>query len=174
MVMVKPSIEGLAQMRAALASRQKELDAGIHEAVTKTGLWLHGDIIKRYQRGPASGQVYTKYSPRRRHQASAPGQAPQTDTGRLAGGMTFRQLPDGVEVVNRVQYARALEYGHKYRTGQRILPRPAWRPAAKEAEKILTRLVSEALEKFTDQPSAQIKPSIWSRVKDKIWGIFKR
>jgi hypothetical protein len=149
MVMVKPSIEGLAQMRAALASRQKELDAGIHEAVTKTGLWLHGDIIKRYQRGPASGRVYTKYSPRRRHQASAPWQAPQTDTGRLAGGMTFRQLPDGVEIVNRVKYARALEYGHKYRTGQRILPRPAWRPARYKAEQLLDRLILDVINRFT-------------------------
>jgi len=149
MVQVKPSIEGLAQMRAALASRQKELDAAIHEAVTKTGLWMHGDIVKRYQRGPASGRIYTKYNPRRKHQASAPGQAPQTDTGRLAGGMTFRQLPDGVEVVNRVKYARALEYGHKYRTGQRILPRPAWRPAQDQAQKILDSLILDVINRFT-------------------------
>lgn len=138
-------------MRSALSAKSAELDKEIHDAVTQTGLWLHGDIIKRYHRGPTSGRTYRKYSPKRTHRASAPGEAPQTDTGRLAGGMTFRQLPDGVEVVNRVKYARALEYGSRNKAGGKgkIIARPAWRPASLQAEKVLNKLILAALAKFT-------------------------
>lgn len=143
MVTIRAKIEGLSQLRSALGDARIDLDQGIDQAVEATGIELRADIIRRYNQGPASGRTYQKYKPRRTHKASAPGEAPMSDTGRLAGGTTYRKESDGVVVENRIRYARALEYGSR-----RIRPRPAWRPAAKKAEKALTRRIQAVIDRI--------------------------
>ena len=39
--------------------------------------------IENISRGAKSGETYEKYNPRRTHKASAPGEAPASDTGNL-------------------------------------------------------------------------------------------
>jgi hypothetical protein len=117
-------LEGEAQLMAALRKMGAEAQAEARKAVEATAIEVRGDIVKGYQRGPASGAVYEKYSPRRTHQASASGEAPATDTGRLASGTQYRMTgPLIAEVDNAVAYGPFLEFGT-----QRIAPRPLWRP----------------------------------------------
>lgn len=144
-IKVGARMEGLAELRAALGAGAAELDAGIDNAINATGLEIRTEIIRQYNSGPASGRVYQKYNPRRTHQASAPGQAPMTDTGRLANETAFRRVgPLTVEVANRLQYAAALEYGTAT-----IRPRPVWRQVALEAEPKLKRRLETTVAAFT-------------------------
>ena len=118
-------IEGEAELMAALRAYGQRAERHVADAVNATGLELRGDIVQAYQRGPASGRVYQKSSPARTHQASAPGEAPATDTGRLASGVDFRRDgPMSATVGSQVAYAAMLEFGTS-----RIAPRPAWVPA---------------------------------------------
>lgn len=97
---------------------------------------------------PKTGRVY----PRRgvEHRASAPGEAPASDTGRLVN--SIRTTYDFDNLVGTVhastKYAAALEYGTP-----RIEPRPYMRPAlASRREAIeadIQREVSQALARMT-------------------------
>lgn len=122
---VSVALKGSSQLMAALQRASGEIQEAAGRAVLATAVELRGDVVKRIQRGPASGRVYQKYSPRRVHQASAPGQAPMSDTGRLANSVTYEaQGPLTAAVGSPLVYAVYLEYGTR-----RMAPRPAWEPA---------------------------------------------
>jgi HK97 gp10 family phage protein len=117
------TLEGGKELAAALRNASKDMVAAVEEAVTATGLELRGDVVKRIQRGPKTGRTYQRRGVT--HTASAPGQAPATDTGRLANSITFEQVgPVSVTVGSALIYAAYLEYGTT-----RMAPRPVWRPA---------------------------------------------
>jgi hypothetical protein len=120
------TLEGGKELAAALRNASKDMVAAVEDAVTATGLELRGDIVKRIQRGPKTGRVYTRNGIR--HQASAPGQAPATDQGDLAIQTLFRTVsPLAIEVFNTMPKAVWLEYGTT-----RMAPRPVWRPAVED------------------------------------------
>ena len=153
MATLRMEVHGLAEMLAGLERLGQDMTGALDDVVNATGLELRGDIIKRYQRGPASGRTYRKYKPNRTHQASAPGQAPMTDTGRLQGGTLFKKDgPASVRVFNAIEYAAALEYGSTNGRG-RIAPRPAWRPAIEKMrpkyEKRINDAIAEAVRRAT-------------------------
>lgn len=93
--------------------------------------------------GARSGRVYTTYfftdkagnvrpiGSRPPHQASAPGEAPARDTGKLIRAMRYnsRRLPNGAEVIvqNEADYAMYLEFGTS-----KMQPRPFFRITLKE------------------------------------------
>lgn len=62
---------------------------------------------------PGRGRVY-KRGRRRTHQASAPGDPPATDTGRLKTSINIQLMtPLKVRVGTNVRYALSLEYGNR-------------------------------------------------------------
>lgn len=139
--MTRITITGAKELQAALANMSDEMAEEVGKGVNATGLEIRGDIVKRINRGPATGRIYQKYNPRRTHTASAPGQAPQTDTGRLASSITFRaEGPLTVSVGSALAYASYLEFGTAS-----ILPRPAWTPAAEEAAPKFRKRLERAL-----------------------------
>lgn len=92
--------------------------AGFNQAAELT----RGEMVKAIQRGPATGRVYKKTNPIREHQASAPGEAPMSDTGDLARHATIdTKPPASVKRINDAEakagfptgfdYADYLEYG---------------------------------------------------------------
>lgn len=134
-------LEGTEALNRAL----RKLDAGarkeVKKAVDATGLSLRGAVVKKYQRGPATGEIYEKYNPRRTHQASAPGEAPATDTGRLANSVTIEDTgPIEIEVGTEVEYGPYLEFGTRT-----IAPRPNWVPSVQEEEPKYVRRVEAAI-----------------------------
>jgi phage gpG-like protein len=140
---VTMKLEGLKDLQAALQKISAEAQVEVDRAVEATGLELRGEIVKAYQRGPASGQVYEKFSPRRRHKASAPGEAPATDTGRLASSVNYKKDgPMSATVGSELVYAAMLELGTS-----RIAPRPAWVPAVEAMRPTFQRRVEVALER---------------------------
>jgi HK97 gp10 family phage protein len=124
---VNLKVEGGDQLIAALRKLGKEGEAAIAKAVTQTAIDVRSDIIKRYQRGPKTGRTYTRGNVE--HTASAPGEAPATDTGRLVSGTDYKSTGKlSAEVGNKVKYGPMLEFGTF-----KIAPRPAWLPAIEAA-----------------------------------------
>lgn len=128
-------LEGSAELQAALRRASQDIRQRAKAVVIDTAFELRGNIVKSIERGPASGRTYQKYNPRRTHRASAPGQPPMNDTGRLAGSIYFDTLGELTAVVgSKLQYAVHLEYGTsrmKFAGGVGG-PRPFFRPAIEE------------------------------------------
>ena len=126
------SVTGTKELQMALDALGDDINDAVADVLNATGLELRGDIIKRIQHGPKTGRIYKRRSVT--HQASAPGQAPATDTGRLANSVVFNKRVSGpnkgtVVVESFASYAKYLEFGTR-----KIAPRPAWAPAALAAE----------------------------------------
>ena len=88
---------------------------------------VRGDAIKSIQRGTKSGRIYNRgpgsnLSPT--HQASAPGQAPATDTGALVSSIQVSQQGLNGQVGTKLEYGFFLEYGTLF-----MAERPFLRPA---------------------------------------------
>lgn len=103
------------------------------------------EVQRLMRTSPASGRLYRRLRTRRAtrrklalgqrrsgadyvwHQASAPGQPPAVDYGRLVNSVTVEVRPDHVLVGSSMaKVPLALEFG---RLDGSIAPRPAWRPA---------------------------------------------
>jgi len=130
-------LEGSAELQAALRRASGEIKQAVSRAVVGTALELQGNIKTSIARGPASGRTYEKYNPRRTHTASAPGQPPMTDTGRLVNSIEFDKIGDLTATVgSKLAYATYLEYGTS-----RMAARPFFRPAIEEIRpKYMARL----------------------------------
>lgn len=137
---IKIRIEGLEELRRAFTNLEADFDVAIAEALEDGALKVRTEVIKAIQSGPASGAVYEKYAPRRTHQASAPGQPPMTDTGRLASSVYFEPDANGATVGSRLVYAHYLEFGTS-----RMAPRPVWLPAAERLRAELPAMIEAAL-----------------------------
>lgn len=136
-------IEGTEALNRALRNLSEDARKEVKKAVDATGLSLRGEIVKKYQRGPATGEIYEKFNPRRTHQASAPGEAPATDTGRLASSVVTSRIiqePLAVEVSTDVEYGPYLEFGTRT-----IAPRPNWVPSVQEETPKYIRRVEAAI-----------------------------
>ena len=79
-----------------------------------------------------------RYNPRRTHQASAPGQAPASDTGNLVSQIIVRpKNPDEVAVESNALYSSFLEFGTS-----KMLARPFLFPATERSRpKIVQAIV---------------------------------
>jgi len=92
--------------------------------------------------GPASGAVYTRGSVT--HQASAPGEYPMTDTGRLASNIIIL-LPSGSSIEGQVgtniEYGTFLEFGTS-----RMAARPWLLPSFEKAKVDVSKEVKQRFE----------------------------
>jgi phage gpG-like protein len=136
---VKIEPANMQEVQAALRKYGQRARDAIGQAVQATGLEITSDIKKRIQRGPKTGRTYKRRSVV--HRASAPGQAPATDTGTLANSITFRKVDDlTAEIQSRLAYAPMLEFGTRM-----IAPRPSWVPAAEAARPKLQLRITTAI-----------------------------
>lgn len=111
-------------------------------AVQATAQGLRGNAIRYIQRSPASGIVYQKSEPNRVHRASAPGQAPATDTERLAGSIKAEISGKAATVTADTEYAAFLEFGT-----QHMEPRPYMTPAMEEERPRFNKRLNEIAER---------------------------
>jgi HK97 gp10 family phage protein len=134
---IRIEIAGMEELRRAFSNLDEVFDAAVADAVEDTVYEIDGEVKRRIARGPATGRVYEKYNPRRTHQASAPGEAPMTDTGRLVSSVYVDPGRLSATVGSRLAYAAYLEYGTR-----RMGARPVWRPVAeKEAKEFRKRII---------------------------------
>lgn len=83
--------------------------------------------IKHKLSQPGSGRTYQRGGVT--HQASAPGEPPATDTGRLRSSIQHALQGLTAVVFTNVEYARALELGYP---ANNLEPRPFMRPSLEE------------------------------------------
>lgn len=107
-----------------------QMAANIDDAVNASAHQIVGNAVLAIQNPPKTGRTYMHGKVV--HQASAPGEAPASDTGNLARSGSVRRVGLAhYQCVFSAEYARPLEYGNAAGT---ILPRPYLRPAAQKEE----------------------------------------
>lgn len=143
-------LDGLEQVQKNLRQWGINADKELGQIVRATTLAVQAEAVKSIQQGTKSGETYQKYNPRRSHTASAPGEAPASDTGRGAGSINVRFIPSlgglftGV-VFTPLDYMADLEVGT-----QDIAARPWLFPALESQRRAwrqrLDKLVDKAAE----------------------------
>lgn len=124
---VEMEVEGLEDFRAALQQAKADVRVRAERAVRRSVFRVQTAARHRINRGPASGIVYEKYVPRRTHQASAPGQPPMSDEGRLAASIESDVSGLAGWVFTRLKYGLYQEVGTK-----RMAARPWLLPSIEE------------------------------------------
>ena len=120
---VKVEITGLSEVMAAMTAIGADVTRALGQAVEATALESMSDARKAIQHGPKTGREYRRG--KKVHRASAPGQAPATDTGALVSSIYYTKVSDLEAVIgSRLDYAYFLEFGTR-----KMAARPAWIPA---------------------------------------------
>jgi hypothetical protein len=84
-------VTNLKKVLSQLNRLGKDMEVPFQEIVKGGGQLIRGEAIKSIQSGAKSGVMYQMYNPRREHRASAPGQAPASDTGNLVSKIIVKQ-----------------------------------------------------------------------------------
>ena len=88
---IKINVKNLKKVLSQLNTLNKDLEPDFQQVVKGGGQLIRAEAVKSIQSGAKSGIVYQKYNPRRQHRASAPGQAPASDTGNLVSKIRVKQ-----------------------------------------------------------------------------------
>lgn len=131
---------GEAELVAALRKYAQDAKEEIEKAIRATALNVEGDAVKSMQRGAKSGRKYRLYQPNRNHQASAPGEAPSTDTGQLVGSIRTVDKAVASYVGSDLDYAEYLEFGT-----MDMQERPWLRPAVEKNRPFFSKRLAAAL-----------------------------
>ena len=134
---IQIKVKNLKKVLSQLDRLQKDMEQPFQEVVKGGGQLIRGEAIKSIQTGSKSGIVYEKYNPRRSHRASAPGEAPASDTGNLVSKIIVKQKTKNiVNVESNANYSAYLEYGTS-----KMQPRPYMLPAFEKSKKPIINAV---------------------------------
>jgi len=118
-------------------------------AVRATAEKIRTDAVRAIQQGPATGRTYERGSGQNlsaSHTASAPGEAPMTDTGNLASSGRVSHEGLGADIIFQAPYAKWLEYG-TMKMGERPFLVPALKSNQRYFSDQLQRAISRAADK---------------------------
>lgn len=106
------SISGMDAFIAKLEAAPKQVERQVNSIVKETAFDVQADAQRLILQSEPSGILYQKYKPKKLHRASAPGEAPASDTGTLAGSIETEQVSESTYKVGTVHdYGLYLEYG---------------------------------------------------------------
>lgn len=108
---MKIKIPGMAKTTENMTKYANEYKRAVQLAANATALDVQRHAKTSIQRGEKTGKVYppVKGVRGKPHRASAPGEAPATDTGRLVNNIHVKLNQMPTEVQANVRYADALE-----------------------------------------------------------------
>lgn len=131
---VKVTIEGQKAFNDALARLRAGYTKGVQKAVILSAQSVRTAAIRSIQKGGGSGSSHTP---------SAPGQPPNTDTGRLVASIFAEPEGDGLraKVGTDVAYGAHLEFGT-----QKMAARPWLQRALDGKREIIVKRIRTALE----------------------------
>ena len=139
---VKIEINGLKEVQDAIRAYQGDISKQIGLIVNAAALEAVSDVRRAIQGPPKTGREY----PRGRdkiHRASAPGQAPATDTGTLVISIYNEDRGRNAKAIgSRLPYAFYLEFGTF-----KMDARPSWVPAVERAIPKMLKRVQIAIAK---------------------------
>ena len=144
---IKFQFTGVEKAIEALDKVKEDLERDMQEVLLGGGQLIRGEAIRSIQSGAKSGKTYKRYNPTRTHKASAPGEAPASDTGFLVSNIRVKDQKDFVEVRSEASYSKFLEYGTS-----KMLARPFMFPASEKSKpkiaEILFQKIKQSLDKF--------------------------
>jgi len=134
-------VQGIEEVQKNLASLAEEYGRAVAKAAVAGAELVRGEAIKSIQATSGGEQVtrYRKGGKPYAHTASAPGDAPNTDTGRLVSSILVDVKPFGIFVGSTLQYAGHLEFGTSI-----MEPRPWLNPALESQRRAVEQLMIEA------------------------------
>jgi HK97 gp10 family phage protein len=141
-VRINIEMDGISALSRQLAELAGDADAVMTEVVTNLAVDTQREAVQGIQRGPATGAVRRDGS-----RASAPGEYPMSDTGRLANNVVANLPTSGnisAEVGTNIQYGRYLEFGTS-RMAARPWLLPSFNKAKAGVEGKLKRAIERAL-----------------------------
>lgn len=141
---VKVEIKGLKEVQDAIRAYEGDISRQLGLIVNAAALESVNDVKKAIQGPPKTGKEYKRGENRDIvHRASAPGQAPATDTGTLVSSIYNQDRGYLSKAIgSRLPYAFYLEFGTR-----KIAPRPAWVPAVERAIPKMLKRVQVAIAK---------------------------
>lgn len=125
---VDVELNGINQLFAQLRELDGHGEQAVSDTIAELALLTERTAVQGVRGGAATGRVYRRGS--RTHQASAPGEYPASDTGRLMGSIMSDIQPMEARVGTNLEYGRFLEFGTS-----RMAPRP-WLFRSFEAAKV--------------------------------------
>ena len=138
---------GIQDATKALEKVKEDLENNMQEILLGGGQLIRGEAIRSIQTGAKSGKTYKRYNPTRTHKASAPGEAPASDTGFLVSNIRVKDQKDLVQVRSEASYSKFLEYGTS-----KMLARPFLFPAMEKSKpkiaEVILQKVKQSLDKF--------------------------
>lgn len=139
---VKVEINGLKEVQEAIRAYQGDISRQLGLIVNAAAIEAVSDVKRAIQGPPKTGREYARGRDKI-HRASAPGQAPATDTGALATSIYNEDRGEYAKAIgSRLDYAYYLEFGTF-----RIAPRPAWIPAVERTIPKMLKRVNVAIAK---------------------------
>ena len=162
----KSSVIGFGDLEKKMLSLSGSVTLEIKKVVARRAVEVETDAKRSVQGGGKTGRVYVKSAIKRGrgknrkvvghnfHRASAPGEAPATDTGRLVSNISTLVTLDGMEaeigVFGKIvdddgesrNYARDLEFGTT-----KMAARPFLQPALEKNKEKIIRTVNDAIKK---------------------------
>ena len=115
----------------------------IDEVCERTALDIQARAQMAIMNPPKSGRIYRRGNVA--HQASAPGEAPATDTGNLVNSAYTKKLGQAdYETGFTAEYAAHLEFGTP---NAHIAPRPYLRPAVEAVRKAFIAAIKRIVER---------------------------
>lgn len=133
-------IEGVKSVTDALSKLDAQATNDVHDVINATAQNIRNTAIRSIKNSPANGRVY------RNHTASAEGNPPRTDTGRLVSSIAVVMPENGkaleAEIGAYVNYAAHLEYGTR-----NMGARPFMFPALEQNMKGYVSKMKQALER---------------------------
>ena len=134
---IKFKVSNLKKVLSQMDKLEKDMEIPFQEIVKGGAQLIRTEAIKSIQTGAKSGVMYQKYNPRREHRASAPGQAPASDTGNLVSKIIVKQKTKNItNVESNADYSAFLEYGTS-----KMQPRPFMLPAFEKSKKPIINAV---------------------------------
>ena len=138
---------GIQDATKALEKVKEDLENNMQEILLGGGQLIRGEAIRSIQTGAKSGKTYKRYNPTRTHKASAPGEAPASDTGFLVSNIRVKEQKDVVVVSSEASYSKFLEYGTS-----KMLARPFLFPAFEKSKpkiaEVIFRKIKQSLDRF--------------------------
>ena len=135
-------IDGLDRIHKASARVREEISKELVKGLFVSAKRVEGDAKKSILNGKKSGREYTRGSVT--HRASAPGQAPASDTGRLVNSINGDLDRGNKSATIRVaaKYGKPLEFGTS-----KIAARPFLFPALEKNKKWIAERLNKGLVK---------------------------
>ena len=143
MTQIKITVTNLDAVKRALDQYGAKAEKEIATVLDAVGTSIINGV-KKQMRASKSGRTYKRGKKGRDHVASAPGEAPAVDTGRLINSSIYKKNISPLELVvgSNVKYSEYLEFGTR-----KIKPRPAWLLEVYAHREKLDKLVEAAIKR---------------------------